>query len=137
MIEIKRASKASPKTLLLVAGAGIHDAAKQVLCQENQAREASEGSLSLVGLSFFRFFQTLTLARPSQVVREHYLRDDIYCGALSCTSCDTSAARLSPPESASIIIVDTNVVLNQVSDSWSLTFWFGSFGFDDVVVLGF
>ncbi|XP_039134558.1 exosome complex exonuclease RRP44 homolog A [Dioscorea cayenensis subsp. rotundata] len=60
------------------------------------------------------FVKKTKQGRLLKVVREHYLRDDIYCGALSCTSCDTSAARLSPPESASIIIVDTNVVLNQI-----------------------
>lgn len=46
-------------------------------------------------------------------LREHYLRDDIYCGAPFCTVCDSSGARLS--ESAStILVVDTNVVLNQI-----------------------
>ncbi|XP_028776737.1 exosome complex exonuclease RRP44 homolog A [Neltuma alba] len=46
-------------------------------------------------------------------VREHYLRDDIYCGAPFCKTCDTSAARLS--ESAStVLVLDTNVVLNQI-----------------------
>lgn len=47
-------------------------------------------------------------------MREHYLRDDIYCGAPSCKTCDTSAARLSTSAST-ISIVDTNVVLNQVA----------------------
>jgi exosome complex exonuclease DIS3/RRP44 len=46
-------------------------------------------------------------------VREHYLRDDIYCGAPSCTVCDSSAARLSASPST-ILVLDTNVVLNQV-----------------------
>lgn len=47
-------------------------------------------------------------------MREHYLRDDIYCGAPFCKVCDTSAARLS--DSASTVLVpDTNVVLNQVN----------------------
>ncbi|GAB4847637.1 Exosome complex exonuclease RRP44 A [Ancistrocladus abbreviatus] len=48
-----------------------------------------------------------------KVVREHYLRDDIYCGASSCKICDPSAARLSSTAST-ILIVDTNVVLNQI-----------------------
>lgn len=49
----------------------------------------------------------------SQVLREHYLRDDIYCGALNCNVCDSKVARLS--ESAStILVLDTNVVLTQV-----------------------
>lgn len=46
-------------------------------------------------------------------MREHYLRDDIYCGAPSCTVCDSSGARLSDSAST-ILVVDTNVVLNQV-----------------------
>ncbi|KNA02951.1 hypothetical protein SOVF_213740 [Spinacia oleracea] len=48
-----------------------------------------------------------------KVVREHYLRDDIYCGASICKTCDSSVARLSS-DASTIIIVDTNVVLNQV-----------------------
>ncbi|XP_059644993.1 exosome complex exonuclease RRP44 homolog A [Cornus florida] len=46
-------------------------------------------------------------------LREHYLRDDIYCGASFCKVCDTSAARLTSSDST-ILIVDTNVVLNQI-----------------------
>ncbi|XP_010548201.1 PREDICTED: exosome complex exonuclease RRP44 homolog A [Tarenaya hassleriana] len=49
--------------------------------------------------------------RIQKQVREVYLRDDIYCGAFACKSCDTSAARLS---SSKIIVVDTNVVLHQI-----------------------
>lgn len=48
-----------------------------------------------------------------KVVREHYLRDDIYCGASICKVCDSSTARLSPSAST-ILILDTNVVLNQI-----------------------
>ncbi|KAL2522031.1 ribonuclease II family protein [Forsythia ovata] len=48
-----------------------------------------------------------------KVVREHYLRDDIYCGAPFCNVCDVSAARLSS-NSSTILIVDTNVVLHQI-----------------------
>ncbi|KAJ8428942.1 hypothetical protein Cgig2_009813 [Carnegiea gigantea] len=48
-----------------------------------------------------------------KVVKEHYLRDDIYCGAPACTVCDTSAARLSP-NASTILVLDTNVVLNQI-----------------------
>ncbi|XP_054809171.1 exosome complex exonuclease RRP44 homolog A [Prosopis cineraria] len=46
-------------------------------------------------------------------VREHYLRDDIYCGAPFCKTCDTSAARLSGSAST-VLVLDTNVVLNQI-----------------------
>lgn len=48
-----------------------------------------------------------------KVVREHYLRDDIYCGASFCQRCDTKSARFSSPDST-ILVVDTNVVLNQI-----------------------
>ncbi|GER29303.1 ribonuclease 2 family protein [Striga asiatica] len=48
-----------------------------------------------------------------KVVREHYLRDDIYCGVPFCKVCDVAAARLSSTAST-IIIVDTNVVLHQI-----------------------
>ncbi|KAK4430371.1 Exosome complex exonuclease RRP44A [Sesamum alatum] len=48
-----------------------------------------------------------------KVVREHYLRDDIYCGAPICKVCDVAAARLGSSAST-IIIVDTNVVLHQI-----------------------
>ncbi|KAL1817405.1 hypothetical protein DCAR_0521835 [Daucus carota subsp. sativus] len=48
-----------------------------------------------------------------KVVREHYLRDDIYCGAPSCQVCDTKDARLSS-SIPSVLVLDTNVVLNQI-----------------------
>ena len=52
--------------------------------------------------------------RIQKLVREVYLRDDIYCGALFCKSCqDKSKARLTATTS-SVLVLDTNVVLNQV-----------------------
>ncbi|KAF3440890.1 hypothetical protein FNV43_RR19176 [Rhamnella rubrinervis] len=51
--------------------------------------------------------------KVTKVVREHYLRDDIYCGASICKVCDSSVARLSASASP-ILILDTNVVLNQI-----------------------
>ncbi|XP_021714097.1 exosome complex exonuclease RRP44 homolog A-like [Chenopodium quinoa] len=48
-----------------------------------------------------------------KVVREHYLRDDIYCGALICKACDSSVARLSL-DASTILVLDANVVLNQI-----------------------
>ncbi|CAL5368992.1 unnamed protein product [Camellia sinensis] len=48
-----------------------------------------------------------------KVVREHYLRDDIYCGAPFCNACDSESARLSS-SAPTILIFDTNVVLNQI-----------------------
>ncbi|KAK4798304.1 hypothetical protein SAY86_030630, partial [Trapa natans] len=46
-------------------------------------------------------------------VREHYLRDDIYCGFQACKSCDSSTARISSSHST-VLILDTNVVLHQI-----------------------
>lgn len=66
-------------------------------------------------------------------MREVYLRDDIYCGAFSCKSCDTSAARLSSPK---MIVVDTNVVLHQVISYRAKTFEFVS-GSDFVFSCGY
>ncbi|KAL2609132.1 hypothetical protein R1flu_027705 [Riccia fluitans] len=48
-----------------------------------------------------------------KVVREHYLRDDIACGTISCTVCDNSKACLSS-SSGQIIVFDTNVALHQI-----------------------
>ncbi|CAI5461475.1 unnamed protein product [Closterium sp. Yama58-4] len=53
-----------------------------------------------------------------RVVREHYLRDDIPCGALPCakspaTACDKDSARLSP-NNEPILVIDTNVALHQI-----------------------
>ncbi|WOL07345.1 exosome complex exonuclease [Canna indica] len=59
------------------------------------------------------FVKKTKQGRVVKVVREHYLRDDIYCGAPSCKVCDTSASRLSNSAST-ILIVDTNVVLHQI-----------------------
>ncbi|CAN6481552.1 unnamed protein product [Victoria cruziana] len=51
--------------------------------------------------------------RVMKVVREHYLRDDIYCGVKVCKTCDSSAAVLSSSDSP-VLVVDTNVILNQI-----------------------
>ncbi|KAL6131212.1 hypothetical protein ACLB2K_069588 [Fragaria x ananassa] len=49
----------------------------------------------------------------TKVVREHYLRDDIYCGAPVCQKCNNTNARLSAAVST-VLVLDTNVVLNQI-----------------------
>ncbi|KAL0912834.1 hypothetical protein M5K25_016243 [Dendrobium thyrsiflorum] len=59
------------------------------------------------------FVKKTKQGRVVKVVREHYLRDDIYCGAVVCKVCDSSSARLSSAASA-ILIIDTNVVLHQI-----------------------
>ncbi|PIN02756.1 Exosomal 3'-5' exoribonuclease complex, subunit Rrp44/Dis3 [Handroanthus impetiginosus] len=48
-----------------------------------------------------------------KVLREHYLRDDIYCGVPFCKLCDVINPRLGSTAST-ILIVDTNVVLHQI-----------------------
>ncbi|CAM6111100.1 unnamed protein product [Calypogeia fissa] len=48
-----------------------------------------------------------------KVVREHYLRDDIACGATFCPVCDTSNALLTET-SSQILVIDTNVALHQI-----------------------
>ncbi|KAJ7944036.1 Exosome complex exonuclease [Quillaja saponaria] len=59
------------------------------------------------------FVKKSRAGRVTKVVREHYLRDDIYCGASICKVCDSSVARLSASAST-ILVLDTNVVLNQI-----------------------
>jgi len=59
-----------------------------------------------------------------KVVREHYLREDLWCGSVLCGECgeENSAILESAPTSSSslcdfphYIVIDTNVVLHQVS----------------------
>ncbi|KAF7806851.1 exosome complex exonuclease RRP44-like protein A isoform X1 [Senna tora] len=59
------------------------------------------------------FVKKTKAGKVMKQVREHYLRDDIYCGAPFCKVCDTSAARLSDSAST-VLVLDTNVVLNQI-----------------------
>lgn len=49
----------------------------------------------------------------SQVVREHYLRDDIYSGSPLDPECDPSAYKLSP-DAPHYLVIDTNVALHQM-----------------------
>lgn len=58
------------------------------------------------------------------MVREHYLRDDLWCGSILCRECgEENAASLesTPVSSSSLcdfphyIVIDTNIVLHQVS----------------------
>ena len=46
-----------------------------------------------------------------KVVREHYLRDDIYCGSLLCKKCGQQEFKLTQPEAGHYLILDTNVIL--------------------------
>lgn len=48
-----------------------------------------------------------------KVVREHYLRDDIWSGSPLDAECDQDAVKLSA-SAAHYLIVDTNIVIQQV-----------------------
>jgi len=67
--------------------------------------------------------QCIFLGKVLKVVREHYLRDDIWCGSAMCRDCgkDNTALLENTPVSDSdlcdfphYIVLDTNVVLHQV-----------------------
>lgn len=64
-----------------------------------------------------------------KIVREHYLRDDIGCGAPACAACDGAhagqALESQPRDQASslcpwphYLLPDTNVLLHQVRAAW-------------------
>ena len=55
-----------------------------------------------------------------KVVREHYLRDDIYSGSPLDPECDQDAVKLSA-SAPHYLIVDTNIVLQQVSGTACIT----------------
>ncbi|WVZ19892.1 hypothetical protein V8G54_007214 [Vigna mungo] len=74
------------------------------------------------------FVKKTRAGKVMKQVREHYLRDDIYCGAPFCTVCDTSGARLNASPSTIILVVDTNVVLHQID-------LLENQAFDNIVVL--
>lgn len=60
-----------------------------------------------------------------KIVREHYLRDDIWCGSENCTECKQESAVLQRDACIEstlcsyphYLIPDTNVVLHQVKKS--------------------
>ena len=63
-----------------------------------------------------------------KVVREHYLRDDIFCGSKACTHCESHNTDVLSDLPGSVstlcnfghyIILDTNAVLHQVGTSGS------------------
>lgn len=57
-----------------------------------------------------------------KIVREHYLRDDIWCGSNGCKQCSNDKNTLSenPPHFSTLcdfphyIVLDTNAILHQV-----------------------
>lgn len=48
-----------------------------------------------------------------QVVREHYLREDIACGSFKCEKCDREVAKLER-EAEEYVVIDTNVALQSI-----------------------
>ncbi|CAL4937449.1 unnamed protein product [Urochloa decumbens] len=60
------------------------------------------------------FVKKTKQGRIQKVVREHYLRDDIYCGFGPCSTCAAAAERKLDAAAAAILVVDTNVVLHQI-----------------------
>ena len=62
-----------------------------------------------------------------KIVREHYLRDDVWCGSVLCTECPQTPADIVLQANSSLkssicqyphyIIPDTNVVLHQVENT--------------------
>ena len=57
-----------------------------------------------------------------KVVREHYLRDDIWSGSPLDPECDPDAVKLSA-SAQHYLVVDTNIVLQQVADPLLHTNW--------------
>ncbi|KAJ3157031.1 exosome catalytic subunit dis3 [Geranomyces variabilis] len=55
-----------------------------------------------------------------KVVKEHYLRDDIYCGVATCTKCQSSVNAVTTPSTTTLvpsphhIVPDTNVLYHQI-----------------------
>lgn len=68
------------------------------------------------------FIKKTKTGKILKIVREHYLRDDITCGAESCDQCDGPSPLEAEVDSQSemwphvhFICPDTNVILHQVS----------------------
>uniref|UniRef100_A0A2P2HYD4 Protein DIS3 homolog n=1 Tax=Hirondellea gigas TaxID=1518452 RepID=A0A2P2HYD4_9CRUS len=67
------------------------------------------------------FYKKTKRGNIIKVVREHYLRDDVWCGVHGCVQCNMETSLLKPPASASelvaqphILVLDTNVALHQI-----------------------
>lgn len=84
----------------------------------------SRGCKHRVAMQRQRVFHRITRrGKVLKVVREHYLRDDIGCGAAACTLCSAPGASgegsegpaLSPaPYNNRYLVLDTNAVLHQM-----------------------
>ena len=62
------------------------------------------------------FVKKTAKGKVLKVVREHYLRDDIFSGTELDPSCDPESHKLSPA-AKHYLLIDTNVALHQVRDS--------------------
>ncbi|KYM94946.1 Exosome complex exonuclease RRP44 [Cyphomyrmex costatus] len=71
------------------------------------------------------FFRKTKGGNIFKTVREHYLRDDIYCGSKTCTKCkarprdmildvENAGAKSSLIPSPYILVLDTNIILDQI-----------------------
>jgi exosome complex exonuclease DIS3/RRP44 len=80
---------------------------------ENDNRRYSTQQVDLEMLSQKSFIKKTKRGNVIKVVKEHYLRDDIYCGLGFCNSCPLHPSNLSN-ESKQIFIPDTNILYHQV-----------------------
>ncbi|KAA0201851.1 hypothetical protein HAZT_HAZT003167 [Hyalella azteca] len=68
------------------------------------------------------FYKKTKRGNILKVVREHYLRDDVWCSVAGCQQCKNEASSLNPvPESPSnlvsephVLVIDTNIALHQI-----------------------
>ncbi|GAQ85435.1 Ribonuclease II/R family protein [Klebsormidium nitens] len=61
-----------------------------------------------------QFFKKTRGGKILKVHREHYLRDDIVCGSLACTTCAHGDSTVLSSEAAQYLLIDTNVALHQM-----------------------
>ena len=101
-----------------------HHAAEQELPEEDQEGQGAQGEalLELLALPSLACLCPRPPIAPSlhpspaprpQVVREHYLRDDIYSGSPLDPECPPDACKLSG-DAPHYLLIDTNVALHQV-----------------------
>ncbi|KAF2356115.1 PIN domain [Trinorchestia longiramus] len=68
------------------------------------------------------FYKKTKRGNILKVVREHYLRDDVWCSVAGCQECKGDDSHLSPPTVSPsnlvpkphILVIDTNVALHQI-----------------------
>ena len=65
------------------------------------------------------FVKKTAKGKVLKVVREHYLRDDIFSGTELDPACDPESYKLSPA-AKHYLLIDTNVALHQASGRWGM-----------------